>query len=198
MIEPAITKITLSKQQDPSQTHAIKGPSQPIGDSSQKGLSQAQAGKIVSEPNGEPLLQYFGIEPNATRVAQRDGPSDDHRGGGRGGGRGKVNRGGRGNPGGRSNRGGRGEVSQAEKKQISVGAHGTVAKNRTSLDPSVNIGCAKLLSHTAYGAYPQVQAFQNSVAFVSAAFGGSGFQVNGTWFAPIHESNPRKVSGCRQ
>ena len=133
--------------------------------------------KFASEPNVGPLLQNFGFELNATRVAQRDGPSDGHRRGGRGGGQGTANRGGRG----RSNH----------------GAQGAVSKNCTSLDPSVNIGCAKFLSYKAYGAYPQVQAFQNSIAFVSAAFGGSGFQVNDTWFASIHESNPRKVRGCR-
>ena len=123
---------------------------------------------VKSEPNGDPLLQHFGFEPNATRVVQRGGPSDGHRRGGRGGGRGTANRGGRG----RSNH----------------GAQGAVSKNRTSLDPSVNMSCAKLLSYTAYGAYPQVQAFQNSAAFVSAAFGGSGIQVTGTRFAPVNES----------
>ena len=80
-----------------------------------------------------------------------------------------------------------------------MGAQGAVSKNRTSLDPSVNIGCARLLSHTAYGAYPQVQAFQNSVAFVSAAFGGSGIQVNGTWFAPVNGAiNENSVGAIKQ
>ena len=123
---------------------------------------------VKSELTGDSLLQHFGFELDATRVVQRGGPSDGHRRGGCGGGPGTANRGGRG----RSNH----------------GAQGAVSKNRTSLDPSVNIGCAKLLSYTAYGAYPQVQAFQNSAAFVSAAFGGSGIQVNGTRFAPVNES----------
>ena len=123
---------------------------------------------VKSEPTGDSLLQHFGFELDATRVVQRDGPSDGRRRGGCGGGPGTANRGGRG----RSNH----------------GAQGAVSKNRTSLDPSVNIGCAELLSYTAYGEYPRVKAFQNSAAFVSAAFGGSGIQFNGTRFAPVNES----------
>ena len=49
---------------------------------------------VKLQPNEDPL--HFGFELHATRVAQRDGPSDGHRGGGRNGGRGKFNRGGRG------------------------------------------------------------------------------------------------------
>ena len=123
---------------------------------------------VKSELTGDSLLQHFGFELDATRVVQRDGPSDGRRRGGCGGGPGTANRGGRG----RSNH----------------GAQGAVSKNRTSLDPSVNIGCAELLSYTAYGEYPRVKAFQNSAAFVSAAFGGSGIQFNGTRFAPVNES----------
>ena len=105
---------------------------------------------VKLQPNEDPL--HFGFELHATRVAQRDGPSDGHRGGGRNGGRGKFNRGGRGNPGSRGNRRGRGEVSQAGKKQISVGARGTVAKNRTSLDPSVDVSAVITVNHASRGA----------------------------------------------
>ena len=123
---------------------------------------------VKSEPTGDSLLQHFGFELDATRVVQRDGPSDGRRRGGCGGGPRTANRGGRG--------------------LSNHGAQGAVSKNRTSLDPSVNIGCAELLSYTAYGEYPRVKAFQNSAAFVSAAFGGSGIQFNGTRFAPVNES----------
>ena len=123
---------------------------------------------VKPEPTGDSLLQHFGFELDATRIVQRYGPSDGRRRGGCGGGPGTANRGGRG----RSNH----------------GAQGAVSENRTSLDPSVNIGRAELLSYTAYGEYPRVKAFQNSAAFVSAAFGGSGIQFNGTRFAPVNES----------
>ena len=138
------------------------------------------------QPNEDP--SHFGFELHATRVAQRDGPSDGHRGGGRNGGRGKFNRGGRGNPGSRGNRRGPRTANRGGRGLSNHGAQGAVSKNRTSLDPSVNIGCAELLSYTAYGEYPRVKAFQNSAAFVSAAFGGSGIQFNGTRFAPVNES----------
>ena len=85
---------------------------------------------VKLQPNEDPL--HFGFELHATRVAQRDGPSDGHRGGGRNGGRGKFNRGGRGN-----NRRGRGEVSQAGKKRNFSGCYRVNAQQisgSTSMD----------------------------------------------------------------